>query len=69
MRRHMETINRLKSDGKALQQGVDNLMTLFYVYDTLPPRPNGIQEGENWDAVDPMSPSVNQLAIALCSLP
>jgi hypothetical protein len=24
------------------------------VYDTLPLRPNGIKEGENWDVVDPM---------------
>ena len=56
MQRHMETINRLKSAGKALQQDVDNLITLFDVYDTLPLRPNGILEGENWDAVDPMKP-------------
>ena len=44
MQRHMETNNRLKSAGKALQQHVDNLITLFYVYDTLPLRPNGILE-------------------------
>jgi hypothetical protein len=56
LQRHMETINRLKSDSKALQQDVDNLLTLFDVYDTLPSRPNGIQEGENWDALDPMKP-------------
>jgi hypothetical protein len=56
MQRHMETINRLKSAGKALQQDVDNLITLFDVYDTLPLRPNGLLEGENWDAVDPMKP-------------
>jgi curved DNA-binding protein CbpA len=56
MQRHMETINRLKSAGKALQQDVDNLITLFDVYDTLPRRPNGLLEGENWDAVDPMKP-------------
>ena len=43
MKRHMETNNRLKSAGKALQQHVDNLITLF-VYDTLPLRPNGILE-------------------------
>jgi hypothetical protein len=43
----METINRLKSAEKALQQDVDNLITLFDVYDTLPLRPNGILEGEN----------------------
>ena len=43
MKSHMETINRLKSAGKALQQdNVDNLITYFYVYDTLPLRPNGI---------------------------
>ena len=54
MQRHMETINRLESDGKALQQDVDTLFTLFYGHDTLPPRPTGIQEGENWDDVDPM---------------
>ena len=29
MQRHMEPINRLESDGKALQQDVDNLLTLF----------------------------------------
>ena len=56
MQRHMETINRLKSAGKALQQDVDNLITLFDVYDTLPVRPYGLLEGENWDAVDPMKP-------------
>ena len=56
MQRHMETINRLKSAGKALQQDEDNLITLIDVYDTLPLRPNGILEGENWDAVDPMKP-------------
>jgi len=56
MQRHMETINRLKSAGKALQQDVDNLITLFDVYDTLLLRPNGLLEGENWDAVDPMKP-------------
>ncbi len=47
MKSHMETINRLKSAEKALQQDVDNLITLFDVYDTLPLRPNGILEGEN----------------------
>jgi hypothetical protein len=54
----METINRLKSAGKALalQQDVDNLITLFDEYDTLPLRTNGILEGENWDADDPMKP-------------
>ncbi len=52
MQRHMETINPLKSAGKTLQQDVDNLITLFDVYDLLPLRPNGILEGENWDAVD-----------------
>jgi hypothetical protein len=56
MQRHMETINRLKSAGKELQQDVDNLITLFDVYDTLPLRPNGILEGKNWDDVDPMKP-------------
>ena len=56
MQRHMETINRLKSAGKALQQDMDNLITLFHVYDTLHLIPNGILEGENWDAVDPMKP-------------
>jgi hypothetical protein len=58
MQRHMETINRLKSAGKALalQQDVDNLITLFDEYDTLPLRTNGILEGENWDADDPMKP-------------
>jgi hypothetical protein len=56
MQRHMTTINRLKSAGKALQQDVDNLITVFDVYDMLPLRPNGILEGENWDAVDPMKP-------------
>jgi hypothetical protein len=30
----------MKSAGKALQQDVDNLITLFDVYDTLPLRPN-----------------------------
>jgi hypothetical protein len=56
MQRHTETITRLKTEGKALQEDVDNLLTLFDVYDTLPPRPNGIQEGENWDALDQMKP-------------
>jgi hypothetical protein len=56
MQRHMETINRLKGDGKALEQDVDNLITLFHVYDTLPLRRNEILEGENWNAVDPMKP-------------
>ena len=56
MQCHMETINRLKSAGKALQQDVDNLITLFDVYNTLPLRPNGTQEGENRDAVDPKKP-------------
>ena len=56
MQRHMETINRLKSAGKALQQDVDNLITLFDVHNTLPLRPNGTQEGENRDAVDPKKP-------------
>ena len=41
MQRHMETINRLKSAGKALQQDVDNLITLFDVYGTLPLNPRG----------------------------
>jgi hypothetical protein len=54
MQCHMETINRLKSDGKALPLDVDNLLTLFDVYYTLPTRPNGIQEGENWNALNPM---------------
>ena len=31
-----------------------NLITLFDAYDTLPLRPNGTREGENWDTVDPM---------------
>jgi hypothetical protein len=56
MQRHMETINRLKSAGKTLQKDVDILITLFDVYDTLPLRPNGILEVENWDDVDPMKP-------------
>jgi hypothetical protein len=56
MQRHTETINRLKSEGKVLQEDMDNLLTLFYVYDMLPPRPNGIQEGKNWNALDPMKP-------------
>jgi hypothetical protein len=68
MQRHMETINRLQSAGKSLQQDMDNLITLFHVYDTLPLRPNGILEGENWDAVDPMKPLGQPVANALCAL-
>ena len=67
MKRHMETNNRLKSAGKALQQHVDNLITLF-VYDTLPLRPNGILEEKTGILWIQLSPSVNQLANALCAL-
>ena len=56
MHGHNETITRLKNEGKSHQADVENLLILLDVYDTLPPRPNGIQEGENWNALDPMMP-------------
>ena len=50
MHGHNETVTRLKNEGKSHQADVENLLILLDVYDTLPPRPNGIQEGENWNA-------------------
>jgi hypothetical protein len=54
MQRHQETMARLIDEGKACQDDLDNLFLLFDVYNTLNPRPDGIQEGANWDALDPM---------------
>jgi hypothetical protein len=55
----------LKVTVQDFQQDVDNLLTLFDVYDTLPLRPNGIEEGENWVVLDQMKPLGQQLANAL----
>jgi hypothetical protein len=54
--RHIETINRLLQEGKALQEDVDNFNILLDVYDCLPPRPNALPEREIWDSLDPMAP-------------
>jgi hypothetical protein len=54
--RHIETINRLLQEGKALQEDVDNFNILLDVYDCLPPRPNALSEREIWDSLDPMAP-------------
>ena len=43
IQRHIETINRLLQEGKALQEDVDNFNILLDVYDYLPPRPNAPQ--------------------------
>jgi hypothetical protein len=56
MRRHQATIVRLRQEGKAHPQDLDNLLILLDVYDNLNPRPDGTQERENWDALDPMAP-------------
>jgi hypothetical protein len=56
MQRHQATIDRLRQEGKAHPQDLDNLLILLDVYDTLNPRPDGTQEWENWDALDPMAP-------------
>jgi hypothetical protein len=48
--RHLETIARLFREGKALQEDVANMQSFVDVYDKLPPRPDGLQEGENWDS-------------------
>ena len=47
---HLETIARLFREGKALQEDVANMQSFVDVYDKLPPRPDGLQEGENWDS-------------------
>jgi curved DNA-binding protein CbpA len=55
--RHLETIARLFREGKALQEDVANMQSFVDVYDKLPPRPDGLQEGEHWDSiVDPLVP-------------
>jgi hypothetical protein len=60
--RHIETINRLLQEGKALQEDVDNFNILLDVYDCLPPRPNALPERDNWDSLDPLAP----LGIPVC---
>ena len=48
---------RLLREGKALQEDVANMQSFVDVYDKLPPRPDGLQEGEHWDSsVDPLVP-------------
>jgi hypothetical protein len=47
---------RLINEGKGCQDNLNNLFLLFDVYNTLNPRPDGIQERANWDALDPMMP-------------
>jgi hypothetical protein len=55
--RHLETIARLFREGKALQEDVANMQFFVDVYDKLPPRPHGLQEGDHWDStVDPLVP-------------
>jgi hypothetical protein len=56
MQRHQATLARLQQEGKAHPEDLDNLLLLLDVYDTLNPRPDGTQERENWDALDPMAP-------------
>ena len=56
MRRHLATIVLLRQEGKAHPQDLDNLLILLDVYDNLNPRPDGTQERENWDTLDPMAP-------------
>ena len=52
---HLETIARLFREGKALEEDVANMQSFVDVYDKLPPRPDGLQEGEHWDSsVDPL---------------
>ena len=48
--RHLETIARLFREGKVLQEDVANMQSFVDVYDKLPPRPDGLQEGEHWDS-------------------
>ena len=62
IQRHIETINRLLQEGKALQEDVDNFNILLDVYEILPPRPNALPQRENWDSLDPMAP----LGIPVC---
>ena len=47
---HLETIARLFREGKALEEDVANMQSFVDVYDKLPPRPDGLQEGEHWDS-------------------
>ena len=60
--RHIETINLLLQEGKALQEDVKNFNILLDVYVCLPPRPNTLPERDIWDSLDPMTP----LGIPVC---
>ena len=55
MQLHQVTIARLRQEGNAHPQDLDNLLFLLDVYDNLNPRHDGTQERENWDALDPMA--------------
>jgi len=60
--RHLETIARLFREGKALEEDVANMQSFVDVYHKLPPRPDGLQEGEHWDSsVDPLVPLGQQV--------
>jgi hypothetical protein len=49
--------HNLFREGKALEEDVANMQSFVDVYDKLPPRPDGLQEGEHWDSsVDPLVP-------------
>ena len=42
--------HNLFREGKALEEDVANMQSFVDVYDKLPPRPDGLQEGEHWDS-------------------
>ena len=54
--KHIETITRRHLEGKTLQSDVDNFYILLDVYDSLPLRPDALQDRANWDALDPLAP-------------